>query len=104
MVVLAQERADGIGGLLGVVVRDLWKQVVDDVQVDDVVHEVPEHEARVAVDGAEGAAEVGPGALGELGQVRMRMVEIGDDDCATPLMSGAAAALLRSRIDRKSVV
>lgn len=59
-VVGPQDRLDGLGGLLGMVVRDLAEEVVQDVGVRDVVVGPVEEPAIVAVDRGEGACVVFP--------------------------------------------
>lgn len=54
--------------------------MVDDVLVNDAVEEVAADKAKVAVDGGEGALDVGP-ALGiKVGDVGVVVVEVGDSD------------------------
>ena len=56
------------------------EQVVDDVLVNDAVEEVAADEAKVAVDGGEGALDVGPALGVKVGDVGVVVVEVGDGD------------------------
>lgn len=64
-------RIKGIGA-------DLRKQVVDDVGLDDAVEEISADEAKVAVDGGEGALDVGPVVGVKVGELGVGVVEVGN--------------------------
>jgi hypothetical protein len=78
-VVLAEDGADGPGGLRGVVVRDGGEEVVRDVRIGDVVEEGPAEHAVVAVDGGERAAEPVPLGAAVVRQRRVGVVEVRDE-------------------------
>lgn len=59
---------------------NIREQVVDDVLVNDAVEEVAADEAKVAVDGGEGALDVGPALGVKVGDVGVVVVEVGDGD------------------------
>lgn len=65
--------------------------MVHDVRLDDAVEEVAADEAKVAVDGREGALDEGPVLSVEVGDVGVRVVEVGDGDYRT---RSALAALM----------
>lgn len=54
--------------------------MVDDVLVNDAVEEVAADKAKVAVDGGEGALDVGPALSIKVGDVGVVVVEVGDSD------------------------
>ena len=81
VVVLLQQRLDGLRRLLRVVERNAREQVVHHVVVDDLVHEVAADEAEAAVNRAESAARERPLLGGEVGHGRVRVVEVGDGHC-----------------------
>lgn len=53
---------------------------MDDVLVNDAVEEVAADEAKVAVNGGEGALDVGPALGVKVGDVGVVVVEVGDGD------------------------
>ena len=53
------------------------------MRLDDAVEEVAADEAEVAVDGREGALDEGPVLSVEVGDVGVRVVEVGDGDYRT---------------------
>lgn len=57
---------------------DLRKQMVDDVGLDDPVEEISADEAKVAVDGGEGALDVGPVVGVKVGELGVGVVEVGN--------------------------
>lgn len=59
-IVLAHDRLDGLGGLVGVVEGDGADVVVQDVGLDDTVEEVAADEAKLTVDGRGGATDEVP--------------------------------------------
>ena len=61
---LAHDWLDGLGGLVGVVEGDGADVMVEDVCLDDAVHELATDEAKFAVDGGGCATGVGPGCRG----------------------------------------
>lgn len=61
------------------------------MRLDDAVEEVAADEAKVAVDGREGALDEGPVLSVEVGDVGVRVVEVGDGDYRT---RSALAALM----------
>lgn len=75
---LAQQRLDGPRGLFGIILRDAREQVVDDVEVGDVVHQVLAAEPEAAVDRGRGALEEGPGFGLVFGDVGVGVVKVGD--------------------------
>lgn len=62
--------------------------MVNDVRLDDAVEEVAADEAKVAVDGREGALDEGPVLGVEVGKVGVGVVEVGDGDYRTRLATG----------------
>lgn len=60
-VVLAHNRLNSFGSLVGVVEWDGGDVVVEDVGLDDAMEDVATDEAKFTVDGCGGAADVGPG-------------------------------------------
>lgn len=59
--------------------------MVDDVVLDDVVEEVAADEAKVTVDGGQGALDKGPALGVKVGDVGVGVVQVGDGDCQRPL-------------------
>lgn len=60
MIRFAKERLDRSGSFLGVVLRNAWEQMMDDVEVGDVMHEVLATEAQASVDGSCGTFQECP--------------------------------------------
>jgi hypothetical protein len=54
--------------------------VVQDVRLDDAVHQVAADEAELAVDGGRGAAGEGPGVTGVVRERGVGVLEEGDGD------------------------
>ena len=79
-VVLTQHRLDRFGRFVGVVPRHACKIVVDDMGLDDAMHEVSSDKAKFTVDGGSRAAGVGPGGWIIVGKSRVGMLQICDPD------------------------
>ncbi|KAI3480672.1 hypothetical protein L1887_57149 [Cichorium endivia] len=80
-VVLAKTSLERLGGLPGVVVGDLARDVVEHVGLGDAVEEVGTNGAEpVAVNGAEGATREGPGLGLVVGEGGVGVLEVGDHD------------------------
>ena len=82
-VVLAHDRLDGLGSLIGVVEGDGRDVVVQHVRLNDAVQKVAPDEAEFAVDGGGGAAGKGPGVGFVVGERRVGVLEEGDGDYCT---------------------
>jgi len=82
-VVLAHDRLDGLGGLVGVVKGDGGDVVVEDVGLDDAVEDLATNEAELAVNGSGGATSKVPGLAGVVREGRVGVLEVGDGDCWT---------------------
>ena len=79
-VVLAHDRFDGLGSLVGVVEGDGADVVVEDVGLDDAVQELAADEAKFTVDRGGGAAGVVPGGGLVVGKRWIGVLEEGDGD------------------------
>lgn len=78
VVKLAEQRADGLGRLVGVVKGNAREQVVNAVSSDDAVEEVLVNPSKVAVDGAEVAEGKVPGAFGVVRHIGVGVVQVGN--------------------------
>lgn len=78
VVEFTEHRPDGGSGLIGVVEGNPGEEVVHDVSVNDAVEKVGANEAEVAVNGTEVAQGEVPGALGVVGNLGVRVVQVGD--------------------------
>ena len=85
-VVLSHNRLNSFRSFVGVVEWDGGDVVVKDVGLDDAVKDVAADEAKFAVDGGGGAADVGPGLAGVVGQGGVGVLEEGDRDCRRVLV------------------
>ena len=74
---------DGLGGLLTVVEGHLGEVMVNDVGLNDIVHEVAADETEVTIDGCGGAAGEGPDVTLVVREGGVRVLEVGDPDCQT---------------------
>jgi hypothetical protein len=81
--VLAHDRLDGLGGLIGMVEGDGGDVVVEDVGLDDAVEDLTTNEAELAVNGSGGATGEVPGLAGVVREGRVGVLEVGDGDCWT---------------------
>lgn len=79
-VVLAEELLEAGGGFLSMVEWHLGEQMVGNVGVNDTVKHVVQELAERAVNGAEGSALEVPNVLAVVGQLRVGMLEEGDED------------------------
>ena len=77
---LTHDWLDSLGGLVSVVEGDGADIVVEDVCLDDAVHELATDEAKLAVDGCSSAASVGPGRRSVVREGRVSVLEEGDCD------------------------
>jgi hypothetical protein len=76
--VLAHDRLNSLGGLVGVVEGDCADVVVEYVGLDDAVEELSSDEAELAVNGSRGSANVGPGLAIIMGKGRISMLKVGN--------------------------
>ena len=86
IVVGAQNRPDGLSCLLSMVVRHLGEEVVCDMRVGDVVVQVVQNKAIVAVDGGERTTQPVPLRIlvvGEFGVGVLQAVEGSQGGCCT---------------------
>ena len=79
-VVLAEELLEAGGGFLSMVERHLGEQMVSNVSVDDTMKHMVKEFAERAVDGAEGSTLEVPDVLAVVGQLRVGVLEEGDED------------------------
>ena len=77
-VVLAHNRLDSLGGLVGVVKGDVADVVVEDVGLDDTVEEMSTDEAHLAIDGSSGTTDKVPLLASVVGKGRVGVLEEGD--------------------------
>lgn len=93
MVVRAEELLEGVCGLPSVVVGDLGRDVVGNVGLADTVEEPSANGAEhVSVNGGEGTSGKGPLVGRVVGQERVGVLEVGDEDepAAVSVTSGLA--------------
>jgi hypothetical protein len=79
-IVLAHDRLNSLGGLIGVVEGDGRDVVVEDVGLDDAVEKVTADEAKLAVDGGSGSTSESPGVGIVVRKRGIGVLEEGDGD------------------------
>jgi len=77
-VVLPQIRHDSLCRFLGLVEWNRWKQVVYDMEVNDIMEKVTSYDAEIAVDRTECPFDEGPSLLCVVRDGGMRVMEISD--------------------------
>lgn len=80
-VVLAHDRLDGLGGFVGMVEGNGGNVVVQDMGLDDAVHEVTADEAELTVNGCCSAAGKGPCLARVVREGRVGVLKVGDGHC-----------------------
>lgn len=77
-IIFPKQRSDSVRSFLCAIVWNSRKEVMDDMKVDDVMHKMSQDEAGVAIHGTERASQICPRFRRELGQVRRRVMKVGD--------------------------
>jgi hypothetical protein len=81
--VLAHDRLDGLGGLIGMVEGDGTDVVVQNVRLDDTVKQMATDEAKLAIDGSSSATDKVPLLWGVMRQRGIGMLQVGDGNYIT---------------------
>jgi hypothetical protein len=76
--VLAHDRLDGLGSLVGVIEGDVADVVVKNVSLDDAVEKVAADEAHLTINGSSGTADKVPLVIGVVRKGRVGVLEEGD--------------------------
>lgn len=77
---LAHDRLDSLGSLVGVVEGDAADVVVEDVSLDDTVEEVSANETHLTIDGSSSTADKVPLVVGVVGKGRVGVLEESNGD------------------------
>ena len=83
---LAHDRLDGLGSLIGVVEGDGADVVVQDVGLDNAVKKRTTDEAHLAIDSGGGSANIVPLVGGIMGQRRVGVLKESDGHCDAKLV------------------